>query len=111
MLDTSTNTRVRTVLSSSLKFWGKRLFLCLILREKKRCSVNEREWPSRGSFEKNVKIHNKIKTPDGLAFSTGEDWNPRFRSSMSRQVVPRRVTNYTSGLFGISKDLDLAIYL
>ena len=66
---------------------------------------SEGEWPSRGSFEKNIKwIHNKIKTPDGLAFSTGADWK-KLRSAMSRQVVPRRLANYTPGLFRVSKDL------
>ena len=65
---------------------------------------NEGSRPSRG-FEENIKwIHNKNKMSDGLAFSVGETWK-KLRSAMSRQVVPRRVANYTPGLCKISEDL------
>ena len=66
---------------------------------------NEGEWPSRGSFEKNVQwIHDKNKLPDGLLFSSGADWK-RLRSAMSKQLVPKRVANYTPGLCNVSNDL------
>ena len=65
---------------------------------------NEGSRPYRG-FEENIKwINTKNKMPDGLAFSLGEDWK-KLRSAMSRQVVPRRVANYTPGLCKISEDL------
>ena len=66
---------------------------------------SEGQWPSRGKFEENIKwIHDKNKMPDGLVFSTGADWK-RLRSAMSKQVVPRRVANYTTGLCNVSNDL------
>ena len=65
---------------------------------------NEGLRPSRG-LEENVRwINNKNKMPEGLLISIGEDWK-KLRSAMSRQVVPRRVANYTPGLCKISEDL------
>ena len=66
---------------------------------------NEGHWPSRDRVEETMKdIHSKIELPDGLVLSTGANWK-RLRSAMSRQVVPRRVANYTSGLYDVSNEL------
>ena len=66
---------------------------------------NEGHWPCRGRYEEALKeIHCKIELPDGLVLSTGANWK-KLRSAMSRQVVPKRLANYSSGLSSISKDL------
>ena len=66
---------------------------------------NEGPWPSRGGFEENVQwINTKHKISNGLAFSTGAAWR-KLRSTMSRQIVPRKIANYIPGLCKVSEDL------
>ena len=67
---------------------------------------NEGQWPSRGTVvTENVKwINDKNKISEGVISASGADWK-RLRSAMSKQVVPRRLANYTSGLCSVSNDL------
>ena len=67
---------------------------------------SEGSWPSRSrdAEDKAKWIHNKNNIAESLAFSSGAEWK-RLRSAVSKQVVPRRVSNYTTGLFGVSEAL------
>ena len=67
---------------------------------------NEGQLPSRAKiFTENVKwIHDKNMLPEGVFSATGAYWK-RLRSAMSRQVVPRRIANYTPGLCNVANDL------
>ena len=67
---------------------------------------NEGLLPSRSSsIEKNHKwIHSKNKMPVGMVFSHKNDWK-RLRSAMTKQVVPRRLTHFTSPLCSVSDEL------
>ena len=87
-----------------LNFATKPVVLVSDVKEIEELFRNEGTWPSRG-LEENVRwINIKNKMPEGLLVSLGEDWK-KLRSAMSRQVVPRRVANYTSGLCKITEDL------
>eukprot|EP00731_Ephydatia_muelleri_P017926 Em0010g1024a len=58
----------------------------------------EGKYPSRGEIEdKMTWILEKNNIPNNLGFTKGEEWK-RIRSSASKQIVPRRVANYTPGL-------------
>ena len=67
---------------------------------------NEGKWPSRSPvIEDNFHwIHRKINVPVGLVSSSGENWR-RLRTAMAKQVIPRRLANFTSALYSVSDDL------
>ena len=67
---------------------------------------NEGALPSRGKrAEKNFTwIHDKNQIPTNLVFAGGETWK-KFRSAMSKQVVPRALYNFTPSLYSVARDL------
>lgn len=67
---------------------------------------SEGKWPSRSAMiEDNFQwIHRKNNVPDGLVFSSGKNWK-RLRSAIAKQVIPRRLSNFTSALYSVADDL------
>ena len=67
---------------------------------------NESKYPSRNSIsESNFSfIHNKIKVPPFMAFTTGPEWK-KLRSALSKPILPRKVAMLSSPLSDIANEL------
>lgn len=90
-----------------MKGAGNQLTVCISDPESAEALFRaEGQYPSRHIVEKNITwIHNKNKLPGSMFFSYGPEWK-RIRSAAAKQVVPRRVGNFTTPLNEINELLQ-----
>ena len=67
---------------------------------------NESKYPSRSfKMEQTMSfIHNKIKVPPFLFFTTGPNWK-KLRSAMSKPILPRKVAMLSSSISDVANEL------
>ena len=67
---------------------------------------NESKYPSRNVSMEQVMsfIHNKIKVPTFLFFTTGPNWK-KLRSAMSKPIIPRKVAMLSSSLSDVANEV------